>query len=88
MNIVTILIWLAFGALVGWVASLIMGKNGKMGLLANIIVGLVGSVIGGWLANLLHIADGQAIFTFAGAAMSVLGAVVLLFIINPFVKKK
>ncbi|MBQ6807650.1 MAG: GlsB/YeaQ/YmgE family stress response membrane protein [Firmicutes bacterium] len=80
--------WLLFGALVGWLASIIMGKNRRMGLIANIIVGIVGSVIGGWLGDVLNIANVQAGFTFRGIAMAVLGAVLLLFVLNLFSKKR
>jgi len=48
-----ILLWIIFGALVGWVASLIMGTNESQGGLANIVVGIIGAVIGGFLAELL-----------------------------------
>lgn len=74
--------WLIFGALVGWIASVIMGRNRRMGLVANIVVGILGSLIGGWLGDVLHIANVQAGFTFRGIAMAVLGAVILLFVIN------
>ena len=80
--------WLLFGALVGWLASIIMGKNRRMGLIANIIVGIVGSVIGGWLGDVLNIANVQAGFTFRGIAMAVLCAVLLLFVLNLFSKKR
>ena len=42
-----ILIWIIFGALAGWIASIIMQKNKKMGAIANIVVGIVGAFIGG-----------------------------------------
>lgn len=80
--------WLLFGALVGWLASIIMGKNRRMGLIANIIVGILGSAIGGWLGDVLNIANVQAGFTFRGIAMAVLGAVILLFLINLLTKKR
>ena len=46
-----ILAWIVLGGLAGWVGSMIMGTNARMGLLANIIVGVIGSVIGGWVFN-------------------------------------
>ena len=74
--------WLIFGALVGWIASIIMGRNRRMGLVANIVVGTLGAWIGGWLGDILHISNAHAGFTFRGIAMAVLGAVLLLFVIN------
>lgn len=46
-----LILWIVFGGLAGWAASMIMGTDGRQGLLGNIIVGVVGAVVGGWLAN-------------------------------------
>jgi uncharacterized membrane protein YeaQ/YmgE (transglycosylase-associated protein family) len=43
------ILWIIFGAIAGWIASIIMGRNAQMGALANIVVGIVGAIIGGWL---------------------------------------
>jgi len=43
------LIWIVFGALVGWIASIIMKTNAEQGAILNIIVGIIGAVLGGWL---------------------------------------
>ena len=45
------LVWIIFGALAGWIASIIMGKNAKMGAFANIIVGIIGAFIGGYVMD-------------------------------------
>ena len=45
------ILWIIFGALAGWIASIIMGKNQRMGAIANIVVGIVGAFIGGWLMS-------------------------------------
>ena len=76
-----ILLWLVFGAFVGWVASILMGKNAKMGLVANIIVGLIGSAIGMFLLDLFTsiVVDS---FTFQGFAVAVGGAMILIAIIT------
>ena len=68
------LIWLITGALIGWIASLIM--KSKSGLLRNIIVGFVGSSLGGWIASLLGI-HGTGI---GGILISVAGACLLIWI--------
>lgn len=44
-----IIIWLVVGGLVGWVASMLMGTDGRQGITLNVIVGIVGSALGGWL---------------------------------------
>ena len=48
-----ILSWLILGALAGWIASMFTGNNKRMGLVANIIIGIIGSSIGGFIFNLL-----------------------------------
>jgi uncharacterized membrane protein YeaQ/YmgE (transglycosylase-associated protein family) len=82
-----ILLWIVFGALVGWIASILTHNNSRMGLLANIVVGLVGSVIGGWVASLLTLGSIYE-FSFWGFCIAILGAVILLSVINLFNPKR
>lgn len=76
-----IILWVIFGALVGWVASRLMG-TGK-GLLLNIVVGIIGAVIGGWLMSFF---GKSAItgFNFYSFLVALLGAVVLLAVAKVF----
>lgn len=76
-----ILLWIIFGALAGWIASMIAGKDSRMGALANIVIGIVGAGIGGWIAGLLGLGgiDG---FNLWSLLIAVGGAVILLAIIN------
>jgi uncharacterized membrane protein YeaQ/YmgE (transglycosylase-associated protein family) len=76
-----ILLWLIFGGFVGWIASIITHDNARIGILGNIIVGLVGSSLGGWLAAAIGISTYNK-FSLGGLIISVIGAVVLLFLIN------
>jgi uncharacterized membrane protein YeaQ/YmgE (transglycosylase-associated protein family) len=48
-----IIAWLIVGGLAGWVASMIMKTDAQMGALANIVVGIIGALVGGWLARVL-----------------------------------
>lgn len=75
-----ILIWIIFGAIVGWIASIIM-KTSRRGLLRNIIVGLVGSALGGWIASLFNIGSIET-FTFEGFAIAIGGAVLLIWLLR------
>ena len=75
-----ILIWLLVGAIVGWVAGLLMGDS--LGLIGNIVVGIIGVFIGGLLFSRGNI--NNAGLTVESFAVSVLGAVILLAIINLF----
>ncbi|HEU4589999.1 MAG TPA: GlsB/YeaQ/YmgE family stress response membrane protein [Steroidobacteraceae bacterium] len=78
------IIWLIVGGLIGWVASLIMRTNAQQGLFLNIVVGIVGSLLGGWfLSPLLGISTiNQGNFSVGGLLVSLLGAIVLLAIVN------
>ena len=83
------------GALAGWVASMIMKKNRSMGLIANIVVGIVGAFIGGAVMNLIseHSDTGLSFTSVTGwnwpsFLIAVLGSVILLAIINLFTKGK
>jgi uncharacterized membrane protein YeaQ/YmgE (transglycosylase-associated protein family) len=73
-----IIITLVIGGVIGWVASLIMKTNAQMGIIANIIVGIVGSFLGYWIAGLVGMTGGGMInYVFA-----VGGAVILLAILK------
>ncbi|PKK93524.1 MAG: GlsB/YeaQ/YmgE family stress response membrane protein [Tenericutes bacterium HGW-Tenericutes-6] len=74
------IIWIIFGALVGWVASIIM-KTSRRGLFRNIIVGLLGSALGGWIASIFNIGSVNT-FTFESFAIAVGGAVLLIWLLR------
>jgi uncharacterized membrane protein YeaQ/YmgE (transglycosylase-associated protein family) len=76
-----ILIWVLLGALAGWIASMIMGRNAQMGALANILVGIVGALIGGFLMNAFG-APGVTGFNIYSILVAIGGAVVLLFLVG------
>ncbi|MEZ4508695.1 MAG: GlsB/YeaQ/YmgE family stress response membrane protein [Eubacteriales bacterium] len=69
--------WLIIGALIGWVASKIM--HGKGGLIRNIILGVAGSVVGGWLAGVAGIGVGS-VWSIGGFLIAVGGACLLIFV--------
>jgi uncharacterized membrane protein YeaQ/YmgE (transglycosylase-associated protein family) len=76
--------WILFGALAGWIASMIMGRNSQMGALANIIVGIIGAFLGGWIMTSFFGAQGVTGFNIPSMVVAILGAVVLLFIVGLF----
>jgi uncharacterized membrane protein YeaQ/YmgE (transglycosylase-associated protein family) len=49
--VISLILWLLFGALVGWLASIVMNTNGQQGALLNIVVGIIGAFIGGFIIN-------------------------------------
>lgn len=75
----SILLWIIFGAIAGWIASMITKTNN--GLLMDIIVGIIGAVIGGWIMNSLGSA-GTTGFNLWSLIVAILGAVVLLVIVK------
>jgi uncharacterized membrane protein YeaQ/YmgE (transglycosylase-associated protein family) len=79
------ILWLIVGGIVGWLASLIMKTDGQQGILLNVVVGIVGAFIGGWLISPMvgagTINDG---FSIGSLVVSLIGAVILLAIVNLF----
>lgn len=75
-----LLIWLVIGGLLGWVASMFMGTNGRQGIFLNVVVGIVGAVLGGWLLSGLFGSStiNQGNFSLSGLFVSLLGAMILL----------
>lgn len=76
-----ILLWILFGGLIGWLASVLTHNDNRMGIVANIIVGLLGAVIGGLIGEALGLGSVTA-FTWEGTLLSIFGAVILLAILN------
>lgn len=76
-----LLSWLVLGGIAGWIASLIMGKSAKMGLWANIVVGVVGAGIGGWISSFLGLGTVNG-FNLWSLLIAIGGACVLLLIVG------
>ena len=78
--------WLIIGGILGWLASIVMHTNHKQGMFLNVIVGIVGATLAGWIISpLLGISTiNQDNFSFASLFVSFLGAVILLAIVNFF----
>jgi uncharacterized membrane protein YeaQ/YmgE (transglycosylase-associated protein family) len=82
-----ILLWLVFGALAGWLASIIMGTNREQGAMGNIIVGIIGAFLGGFVMNAFG-QPGVTGFNFYSTFVAILGSVVLLWIYGMFSHRK
>lgn len=85
-QMINFIIWIIVGGLLGWIASLIMGTNVQRHTLMNIVVGIVGAFLAGWvLTILIGIAIiNQNNFSMAALPVSLLGAVILLALLNFF----
>jgi len=75
------LIYIIFGGIVGWVASLLMGTDAQQGVLLNVIVGIVGSVLGSWLAGYFGI-GGVNGFNLTSFVVALVGAVILIAVLK------
>ena len=80
-----ILVWLIVGGVVGWLASIVMRTDAQQGILLNVIVGIVGALLAGFIVSPLlgigTINEGISLATFL---VSLVGAVILLAIVNLF----
>ena len=79
-----LLLWILFGALVGWAASAIMGSG--QGLLMDIVVGICGAVVGGWIMSLLGY-GGVSGFDLYSFIVALIGALVLFVIVRSLRKR-
>ncbi len=76
-----IIVWIIFGAIAGWIGSMIMGTNEEQGAVANIIIGIVGAIIGGFIFNLFGASDVTG-FNVYSLIVAIIGAVVLIAIVK------
>src|SRR5215470_18505287 len=80
ITMINLILWLLFGALIGWLASLVMRTDAQQGAILNIVVGIVGALIGGFLfgANTIN----SNAFNLTSLLVSFVGAVILLAVVN------
>jgi uncharacterized membrane protein YeaQ/YmgE (transglycosylase-associated protein family) len=83
---INFIVWLVLGGIIGWLASLIMRTDAQQGLFLNIVVGVIGALVGGFFISPL-LGTGtinQNDFSIAALGVSLVGAVILLGIVNVF----
>lgn len=83
---INFIVWIVVGAIIGWLASLLMHTDAQQGTLLDIVVGVVGALVAGWLLTpLLGVGTiNQGDFSFPSLVVSLLGAVILLAALNLF----
>ena len=81
-----LIIWLIIGGIVGWLASLMMRTDGQQGIVLNVVVGVVGAFLAGWfISPMVGVGTiNQNNFSLASVLVSLVGAVILLAIVNLF----
>ena len=85
-----LILWLVIGGVVGWLASIVMKRDGSQGIFLNIVVGIIGALLGGWLISPLVGAGtiNSGDISLARLLVSFLGAVVLLAIVNLITRRR
>ena len=80
------ILWLIVGGIIGWIASMIMRTDAQQGIFLNIVVGIIGALLAGWFITPLVGGStiNQGDFSLSGLLISLLGAIVLLAIVNMF----
>jgi uncharacterized membrane protein YeaQ/YmgE (transglycosylase-associated protein family) len=76
MNLILMLV---VGGVIGWLASIVMKTNAQMGLIANVVVGVVGAGLGGWLAGVLGIGAAGSVMSWI---VGIAGAAILIWILR------
>jgi uncharacterized membrane protein YeaQ/YmgE (transglycosylase-associated protein family) len=78
--------WIVIGGLIGWLASKLMNTDAQQGLILNVVVGIVGAFVGGWLISpMVGLPTiNQSAFSIGAMAVSLVGAVILLAVVNLF----
>jgi uncharacterized membrane protein YeaQ/YmgE (transglycosylase-associated protein family) len=84
-----IILWLIIGGVVGWLASIVMRRDGSQGIILNIVVGIIGALLGGWLLGPVLGAPSinSGVISVGSLLVSFLGAVILLAIVNLITRK-
>lgn len=78
-----LILWIVLGALAGWIASIIMGTDASQGTLMDIVMGIVGAVVGGFIMNALG-QPGVNGFNFYSLLVAIVGACAVIFISRRF----
>ena len=80
---ISFIIWIIMGAVIGWLASMIMRTNAQQGFFLDMIVGIIGSLLGGWLLSpLFGIPSDLTTLSIPSLLVALLGAIILLAIVN------
>ena len=80
-----LMLWVVFGGLAGWLATIFVGSEEGVGIIGNIVIGILGAFIGGFISRQIGTGEGvERPTTLSSFMWAVLGAVVLLLVLNFF----
>jgi uncharacterized membrane protein YeaQ/YmgE (transglycosylase-associated protein family) len=86
-NVMGLIVWLVIGGVVGWLASIVMKRDAQQGIILNIVVGIIGALLAGWfISPLVGVGTINAGLSVGSFLVSLLGAIVLLAIVNLFTR--
>lgn len=80
-----IILWIVFGGLAGWIATRIVGNDASFGVTGNVIVGIIGAFLGGWVADKMGFGGrpgAERPTNFASFMVAIVGAIILLVLLN------
>lgn len=77
------IIWIVFGGIIGWVASIISRTNAQQGIIANVVIGILGAIVGGWLATFVR-GTGVTGFNIESFVIALIGAIILIAVCKLF----
>jgi uncharacterized membrane protein YeaQ/YmgE (transglycosylase-associated protein family) len=83
-----IIVWLIFGALAGWIASKLVGTDSQQGWIMNIVMGIVGAIVGGFLWGLISDGEFKTGFNVGSLIIAVVGAIIVTFAVSTLTGKK
>lgn len=72
-----LIVWIIFGGIAGWVASIIMKNNDQQGIIMNIVMGVIGAVVGGWIFTFFG-AQGVTGFNLYSFVVAIIGAIIVI----------
>lgn len=78
-------LWIIFGGLAGWLASVLVGADAAFGVIGNVVIGIIGAFIGGWISDKIGMGDDPGVerpTSIMSFVWAVVGAVILLLLIN------
>ncbi len=79
------ILWVIFGGLAGWIATMVVGNDAKFGVIGNIVVGIIGAFLGGWIADKMGVGGkpgAERPTSIMSFVVAIIGAIILLVLLN------
>jgi uncharacterized membrane protein YeaQ/YmgE (transglycosylase-associated protein family) len=89
--LITIIAWIVLGAIAGWIAGLLVRGDERWGVIGHIVLGIVGALLGGFLANLLGLSSGREggdVVNIWSIIVAIIGAVIVVWIVNALSRRR